>query len=446
MKPTLEDIAITDLSKEELIAKLEQSQQKIREFEQEQSVANTIYYITRSLSQELDLDNLLQLLMDEVKDVLQADRCTVFLLDESNNELWSRIGHGVEKNEIRFQSDKGIAGYVVQYGEVVKIDDCYGDPRFNPEIDKKTGYLTRNMLAFPMRNNLMQMIGVFQVLNKRSGGFTNADLRILEAIAPIAAVQIENAQLYDEIRKTFDSLVLTLSQIIDARDPLTAGHSHRIMLFADAIAKEERWNTDQREVLKIAALLHDLGKIGVREAILTKKGKLSKKEFDHLKSHVTHTRTFLQQIYFSGEFSKVPEIAASHHERMDGSGYPDGLKGNQIPPGGRILAIADIFDALTSKRHYRERMDIRKVMDTMEESANTEIDGNLVNSFMRITLDKIIKILEYENRDKIKQPDTLILQQYTLNNLLEALKSKEKKTRWVKIFFNYYKKTYLSES
>lgn len=432
-----------DLSKEELIAKLQQSQQKIREFEHEHSRVNTIYYVTRSLSQELDLDNLLQLLMDEVKDVLQADRCTVFLVDEKNNELWSRIGHGLEINEIRFPLDKGIAGYVVQTGEVVNIEDCYDDPRFNPEIDKKTGYLTRNMLAFPMRNNLMQVIGVFQVLNKRSGEFTKDDEHILEAIAPIAAVQIENAQLYDEIRKSFESMVLTLSQIIDARDPLTAGHSHRIMLLADAIAKEAGWNLQQRKVLEIAALLHDLGKIGVRENILTKKGQLTQEEFEHLKHHVVHTRLFLQQIHFSREFAQVPEIAATHHERVDGSGYPDGLKGDQIPLGGRILAIADIFDALTSKRHYRERMDFQKVMEVLQKASGNEIDEDLFKSFMNISLDKIIRILEYEDRDRINPTDKASLKKYSLNDLNEALTS-NKELEWIKIFFDYYEKKYLA--
>ena len=446
MKSVVRNTAYNNLSKLELIAKLRQSELKIKKFEQDQSRVNTIYYITRSLSKELDLDNLLQLLMDEVKNALQADRCTVFLVDESKNELWSHIGHGLEKNEIRFPIDKGIAGHVAKLGEVVNINDCYSDPRFNPEIDRKTGYVTQNMLAFPMRNNLMEVIGVFQVLNKRSGEFSDADVRLLEAIAPIAAVQIENAQLYEEIRQTFDSLVLTLSRIIDARDPLTAGHSHRIMLFADAIAREAKWDFSQREVLRIAALLHDLGKIGVRESILTKKGKLTEEEFEHLKYHVVHTRTFLRQIHFSGKFAKVPEIAATHHERMDGSGYPDGLKGKEIPLGGRILAISDIFDALTSKRHYRERMNFSKVMKMLENSVNMEIDEYFFNLFMNISLEKIITILEIANKEKIDKMDLSNLRKYSLNDLRKALKSNKKKTGWVELFFRYYQKNYLKES
>ncbi|HDL18594.1 MAG TPA: GAF domain-containing protein, partial [Bacteroidetes bacterium] len=225
--------ALKNLSREELIEKLQNYQQQIAGFRVAQRKTNTLFYIMRNLSQELELDSLLKLVMDEVKDILQADRCTVFLLDDEKDELWSKVGHGLENFEIRFPKSKGIAGYVATTGEVLKIDDCYNSPYFNPEIDRKTGYRTRNMLTVPMRNKKMEVIGVFQVLNKRSGIFTDEDVRMLEAIAPIAAVQLENAQLYVDLRHTLESFILTLSKIVDARDPLTAGHSYRIMLYGD---------------------------------------------------------------------------------------------------------------------------------------------------------------------------------------------------------------------
>ncbi len=446
MKQLISDIDLYNLSRDELIAQLNESHRKLREFEQDRARINTLYFITRNLSQELDLDNLLRLLMDEVKDILQADRCTVFLLDNEQGELWSRIGHGLEINEIRFSIDKGIAGYVAKTGGVVKIDDCYGDSRFNPDVDRKTGYRTRNMLAFPMRNKLLEIIGVFQVLNKHSGGFTDQDVQMLEAIAPIAAVQIENAQLYDEARQTFESFIMTLSEIIDARDPLTAGHSQRIMLLADSIAKEAEWSAEQRSVLKTAALLHDLGKIGVRESVLTKKGKLTEDEYRHVKSHVSFTRSFLERIRFSRDYKQVLDFAATHHERLDGSGYPQGLKGDQIPPGGRILAIADVFDAMTSQRHYRERMDFRKVMEHLEELAGVELDSGLFESFKNLSLDTIIKILEHENLDQISQADLATLRKCQLRAFLQGSSSTENTHNFEEVFFKYYHKEYLARS
>ena len=113
-----------ELSREELIKKLQSYQQQVSRFRSEQRKINTLFYIIRNFSQEMDIDNLPRLVMDEVQDILQADPCTVFLLDEENGELWSRIGHGLENHEIRFPVTKGIAGHVVTNGEVLKIDDC----------------------------------------------------------------------------------------------------------------------------------------------------------------------------------------------------------------------------------------------------------------------------------------------------------------------------------
>ena len=433
---------IENLTREELIEKVKRYKCEISRFRMEQRKTNTLFYIMRNFSQELDLDNLLRIVMDEVKDVLQADRCTVFLLDENKGELWSRIGHGLDMNEIRFPKTKGIAGYVASTGEVLKIDDCYNSPHFNPEIDKKTGYKTRNMLTVPMRNKKMEVIGVFQVLNKRTGFFTEDDIQMLEAIAPIGAVQLENAQLYEDIRHTFDSFILTLSRIVDARDPLTAGHSYRIMLYADAIAQKAGWSRKQREELKTAALLHDLGKIGVRENILTKESKLTPEEYEHIKSHVSLTHSFLKQIYFSKEYTNVPNIAATHHERLDGSGYPSGIKGEAIPPGGRILAIADIFDALTSERHYRSRMDLEKVMHVLNDGSGKAFDAKLVECFKQVSLYDIVLILEHDHRDKILEEELEILKNYKLGNLI---KTTQTNSEWERIFFKYYLRQYLSK-
>ena len=218
--------------------------------------------ISRNISIELDLNKLLTIIMDKVKDVLQCDRCTVFIMDRDREELWSRVAHG--ETEIRFPANKGIAGHVASTGQVVNIPDAYSDSRFNPNIDKKTGYHTRTVLAAPMRNRLGEIIGVFQALNKFGSVFLKDDEEILDIISTISASQIENAQLYAEQKKTFDSFIETLASTIDARDPLTAGHSHRIALYADQVAKVVNLSDQEREVLRTAALLHDYGKIAVR--------------------------------------------------------------------------------------------------------------------------------------------------------------------------------------
>ncbi|OQX86564.1 hypothetical protein B6D60_05970, partial [candidate division KSB1 bacterium 4484_87] len=216
-------------------------------YKEEHQRLSTLLNVTRNISKELELDRLLVTIMDEVKRALKADRCTVFLIDKEKNELWSKVAHG--EDEIRFPAHLGIAGYVAQTGDVLNIPDAYADERFNPEIDKQTGYQTRNMLTFPMRNKLNEIIGVFQVLNKYEGDFTREDEGLLDVISTIAATQLENAQLYEEQKKTLDSFVETLASTIDARDPLTAGHSKRIAEYSMEIATIIGLPEKRRELL-----------------------------------------------------------------------------------------------------------------------------------------------------------------------------------------------------
>jgi len=399
----------------------------------------TLLKITRTIANELKLDRLLKLVMDEVRDALRADRCTVFLIDEKRKELWSKVAHGIEPGEIRFPLEKGIAGYVATTGNVLNIPDCYKDSRFNPEIDRQTGYRTRSMLTFPMRNKKGEIIGVFQILNKLNGVFTREDEEMLDAISIIASSQIENAQLYEEQEKTFDSFVETLASTIDARDPLTAGHSRRIMLYADEIARLAGFTPDERKILRTSALLHDMGKIGVRESVLTKNSRLTKEEYEHIKQHVVITRNILSKIHFTRENQALPQIASTHHEKLDGSGYPDGLKGDQIPVGGRILAIADVFDALTSFRHYRDRMDFTRVLDHLESGSGTKYDASLVENFKKIPLYRLVEIMEDGRLSEMTPEESETLRRHSLKDLETALKeNSDKQHEFARIFERFY--------
>jgi len=416
-------------SRKELLARYRNEHERLQ----------TLLKITRTIANELKLDRLLKSVMGEVRDALHADRCTVFLIDEKRQELWSKVADGIEPGEIRFPLGKGIAGYVATTGNVLNIPDCYKDSRFNPEIDRQTGYHTRCMLTFPMRNKKGEIIGVFQVLNKLNGVFTEEDEEMLDAISIIASSQIENAQLYEEQEKTFDSFVETLSSTIDARDPLTAGHSRRIMLYADEIARLAGFSPDERRILRTSALLHDVGKIGIRESVLTKASRLTQEEYEHIKQHVVITRNILSKIHFTRENQAIPEIASTHHEMLDGSGYPDGLRGNDIPVGGRILAIADVFDALTSFRHYRDRMDFADVLDHLKSDSGIKYDAALVESFEKISLYKLIEIMEDGHLEEMSPAESETLRRHSLRDLETAVQANtEEQPDFVRIFKRFY--------
>ncbi len=159
-----------------------------------------------AISSELDLDALLRTISQTTSHLLQAERSTVFLADRARGELWSRVAEGLDHQEIRIPMHAGIAGSVATTGTPVRINDAYTDPRFNPEVDKRTGFRTHNILCAPMRNARGQVIGVFQVLNKRGGDFTALDEQLLASLSSQAAVAIENAQLYDEVQRAYTQL------------------------------------------------------------------------------------------------------------------------------------------------------------------------------------------------------------------------------------------------
>lgn len=365
--------------------------------------------VSQAMAAERDLEKLLTLIKNETEQALGADRCTVFLYDRDRNELWSKIATGLDSSEeIRFPAHLGLAGYVVKTGETLNIKDAYEDPRFNQEIDRKTGYRTQNILCMAMRNRKMEIIGVFQVLNKRVSHFDKVDEDLLTAISINAGVALENATMAKEMKISFDSFVKTLSSTIDARDPITAGHSERVAEYALLLGEEMEMQQSDLEALKYASLLHDIGKIGVKEEILKKDGRLTQKEYGHIQKHVYYTHEILKNVHFERHLQLVPEIAASHHEKMDGSGYHRGLKGNEILLSGRILAISDVFDAITSRRHYRNRMAFDKVLTIIKRDAGSHFDPECVDSFFNIHLHRLSMVLLMDQGSAISDEDIIL--------------------------------------
>jgi len=344
-----------------------------------------------AISGEIELDSLLQLIMEKTSHLLHADRSTVFLIDRERKELWSKIAQGLQDQEIRFPMHLGIAGSVATRGEIINIPDAYQDVRFNPEVDKKTGYRTKSILTIPMKNKLGEIIGVFQCLNKKEGVFTKEDERLIEALASQTAIAIENAQLYEEQKKQFNSIIEVLASSIDARDPYTAGHSQRVMEYSLGTAEEMNFSKKRLETLRVASLLHDYGKIGVHDAILRKPGILTEGEYRDIQEHVVKTKEILENLYFSRDLREIPMIAAFHHERIDGTGYPYHLRNGEIPLGGRIMAIADVFDALTSRRPYRNPSSPEEAFALLEAGIGKHYDGEAVAAFKRFFFRKKMK-------------------------------------------------------
>ena len=348
---------------------------------------DVILDITRQLMSITNLDALLRQMAVATTQLLDADRATIFIVDRDKNELWSRVALGKGVGEIRFPIGVGIAGAVAKTGETINIPDAYADERFSPDTDRRTGYHTKSLLTFPMTGQNTQVIGVFQVVNKRGGPFTHLDEETLASLCASAAVAVENAQLIAEQKRLWETLIETLAVTIDARDQQTAGHSQRVTRYAEVIGKAMDLESLDLEKLRAAALLHDYGKIAVRDRFLQKPGKLDDAEFAYMKAHAEKTGEFLAHLEFPRDMRDVPVIAAQHHERMDGKGYPLGLAGDQIHVGARIVAAADVFDALTAPRYYKPAYPLAKTLEIMDGMAGTHLDPAVMAAVHRCVHD-----------------------------------------------------------
>ena len=400
--------------------------------------------IGQAVAAEKDINKLLFTIAEEARDAVQADRCTVFLYDSSTDELWSKVALGLGSHELRFNASQGLAGHVFRTGETINIKDAYSDERFNKEIDLKTGYVTKTILCMPIRNIEQKIIGVFQILNKLSGYFTKDDEDILVAIGSSAGISLENAKLFarqqellEEQKIVFDSFISTLAASIDARDKITAGHSTRVRMYATLIAEQYGMQGKDMEIIQKAAALHDIGKIGIRDSVLQKEGKLTPEEYKHIQEHVEITHNILEKIHMSDDFKLITEIACSHHEKYNGTGYYRQLKGEEIHLGGRILAVADVFDAITSKRHYRDKMPIKKVISILLGDSGTHFDGNVVDKFLSIPLNKVVQVFMTENNCEFIQSDYEFLSKYDLRKLYDNFENPEY-SELITIFNRYY--------
>jgi len=314
---------------------------------------------------------------------IDFDRGAVFRVDPELGRLVAVHADGAADIEISINMRLGIAGLVALTGEPLLIPDAHADSRFDASFDRRTGYRTRNILCVPLKDSVGEVNGVIQIINRRVGDFGADDLELLSCVAGTVAIAIENATLFEESELQFRSLLDALAASIDARDTLTAGHSLRVAQIARGIARVLDFTDLDIELLEVAAILHDYGKIGIDDAVLKKEGKLDADEFEHMKTHAGMSFDILDRIRFARKYRSVPLIAASHHENIDGSGYPHGLKGHEIPFMAKIISVADVFEALTADRHYRKGMPLAQALAIVESGVGAKFEASVVAALRR---------------------------------------------------------------
>lgn len=340
------------------------------------------------ISAEMHLDKLLGLIAQQITTILDAKRCTIYLIDHERMELWSKTtnGEGLEHTEIHLPiSQGGIISQVAFSGETINVPNAYEDSRFSMAVDLVTDFRTRSLLAVPLKNNSGKVIGVFAVANKTGEiPFDQNDEGLLLLLSSLASSTIENVALYQELQDAQLETIYRLAITAEYRDQQdTRAHLKNISLISYLLAQTLGLAKRDTELIKNASLLHDIGKVALADNILLKPGKLTAQEFEKMKAHTLYGGKILQ-----GAHSKVLQMAHQmslyHHEKWNGKGYPKGLKGEDIPLVARIVTVADVFDALCQIRVYKQAWKTEEAYQFILEQSGQDFDPRVVAAFKKI--------------------------------------------------------------
>lgn len=372
-----------------------------------------------------DVDVLLERILTVARQFTNADAGSIYIKEDShlrfsytqNETLLKKLPQGQKLIYSTFSipvNNESIAGYVAGTGEMVNIPDVYHLPdgvpySFKKEYDEIAGYRTKSVLTFPLKANRGRTIGILQLINAGGGDgnvlpFSKEDESLIMHFADSAALAVERAQITRAV-------ILRMIKMAELRDPKETGaHVNRVASYAVEIY--EKWAAGRgvprremeknKDLLRMAAMLHDVGKIAVSDAILRKPARLDPGEFETMKQH-----TYLGARLFTDAYSEFDEaasiVALNHHERWDGKGYPgfinpvsgrpvvgyeigdgkaQGKKAEEIPPFGRLVAIADVYDALSSRRVYKESWDEDRVLETLRNESGKQFDPEMMEAFL----------------------------------------------------------------
>lgn len=289
---------------------------------------------------------------------------------------------GLVRPGYRQPKEIGILGHVIRTKRPYVAPDVARDPHYVQGY--KAQSRIRSELCVPIKR-ADQVIGALDIQSREPDAFGEADVEAAEAVARWIAVVLENAKLYYQLRRALESTAATLAEVVEIRDPYTAGHQRRVAALAVALAQELGLPPERVEAVRLAALLHDIGKIAVPAEVLNKPGKLVELEMRFVRKHPWAAYKVLKEIPFP---YPVAEIVLQHHERLDGSGYPKGLKGEEIGLEARILAVADVVEAMLSHRPYRPPYSLEQVLQKIEREKGLRFDLKVVEACVRLLREK----------------------------------------------------------
>lgn len=328
-------------------------------------------------------EELNQSVIDSACRLLRSDAGSLMMLNHEINELTIAASHGLSPEVVavtRIKVGEGVAGRVAETGKGIFVEDIETDVRFL-RTNMGQHYTSRSFISVPLRIK-NRVIGVLNVNSSAAEHhFEERDVRLLTILADQAAITLENIELYDNLQNFYLEMVQTLARAIDAKDAYTHDHADRARRYARLIGHKLNLPAPMIRHIEYAALMHDIGKIGIDEQILHKAGKLTTEERAIIMKHPSIGNRILAPVAF---LSPIAPMVLYHQEWYNGQGYPEGLRGEEIPLGARIVAVIDAFDAITSDRPYRKALPRSVAVDELQKGAGTQFDPKVVAAFLDI--------------------------------------------------------------
>ena len=394
-----DELAIVELLCSRLVTEVEKAR-LLAEAQRRERRQQALVEVISQLTTTLDRDELLDRIMTHACDLLEVEATSIWLRDPIQGDLVLHLATGLRREQMlaqRVPAGHGIIGHVVATGETVVVNDVSADTRFYRKIDANSGFVTRAILCVPLRAPRIvlggdqgaveeRIIGGAQALNPLDGrSFSEEEIALFGSLAGQAATVIRLSQLYADVAALSTRIIDAITGAIDLKDPYTRGHSQRVSDFSVAIAQELGLPDDAIFRVRIASKLHDVGKIRVPDRILKKRKGLTEPEFRQMRRHPLHGVEFLQEngLLELDLLRDSWQALAQHHERLDGRGYPHGLIGDEITLVGRIVAVADVFDAVTSHRPYRPARPVDEGLAILRRISGTELDASCVEALVR---------------------------------------------------------------
>ncbi len=371
----------------------------------------TLMGLTHQLNSSLDLESLMGTVILSVVGQLRVNSACFFLTDarEDPKRLEAWTFKGVKEEAVRsihfLYEDpfiRAIKPAGDEEGRPVRLHDLSEDP----SLERSVGplYAAGFTLVCPVMMK-QRLTAILAVGEKVSGqDFQTTDLEMVKALSESAGIAIENARLFKDLQDTYLATVRVLVSTIEAKDPYTHGHTERVAQYSVGIAREMDFSQDEIQTIQLGAFLHDIGKLHTSDSILHKPGALTDEEWRLVKAHPVRGAQMLQGVKF---LEKASDLVRHHHERVDGKGYPDGLRGDEITIGAKIVNVADAFDAMTTERPYRKGLTMDQAIAQMEEKAGTQFAKEVVDVLVPALREGRISVIKNDAPWQAKESSSL---------------------------------------